>query len=146
MKVWVLAGVGLATVVTVQVVAGSQAAPEAKASVWDGVYTEEQAGRGEALYKQYCAACHGDGLMGGEMAPGLAGSGFTSAWDNVSLAELFDRTKVTMPQDAPGTLSAQENADVLAYMLKVNQFPAGTTELAREAPMLKGIMLRANKP
>ena len=38
----------------------------------DGVYSDAQATRGGAIYKDQCASCHGPSL-GGSLAPPLAG-------------------------------------------------------------------------
>ncbi len=115
-------------------------------SVWDGVYTEEQAGRGESLYNQHCASCHGEKLTGGESAPPLAGGQFLSNWDGLTVGDLFERTRKTMPQNRPGTLSREVNADILAFILSVNQFPAGDTELPHQTERLKQIRIEASKP
>jgi DNA-binding beta-propeller fold protein YncE/mono/diheme cytochrome c family protein len=115
-------------------------------SVWDGVYTEEQANRGAALYAQRCARCHAPDLSGGEIAPALNGGEFKSNWAGLSIDDLFERIKVSMPQDNPGSLSRQQTADILAFVLSKGGFPAGRTELAREAQVLKTIAFTANKP
>jgi len=115
-------------------------------SVWDGVYTEDQAKRGGALYKQWCASCHGPELEGGEMAPGLVGGGFTSNWNGLTVGDIFDRTRTTMPQDSPGALSREQVADVTAFILSMNKFPTGSTELATQSEMLKQIKFEATKP
>jgi mono/diheme cytochrome c family protein len=116
------------------------------ASVWDGVYTDEQAGRGKALYAKECASCHGASLSGGEEAPPLTGSAFMANWSGLTVGDLFERIRVSMPEGRAGTLSRQQNADILAYMLNVNQFPAGKTELQRETDRLKQIRFLAEKP
>jgi len=121
-------------------------AAQTSKSVWDGVYTEEQAKRGGALYKQWCASCHGPELEGGEMAPGLVGGGFTSNWNGLTVGDIFDRTRTTMPQDSPGALSREQVADVTAFILSMNKFPAGSTELATQSEMLKQIKFEATKP
>jgi len=115
-------------------------------SVWDGVYTEEQAKRGEALYEKRCSACHGDKLAGRESAPPLTGGAFLSNWNGLSLGDLFERIRKTMPQTSPGKLTRQQNADVLAYVLSFNKFPAGKTELYRQAEMLREIRFVSEKP
>lgn len=115
-------------------------------SVWEGVYTEEQAKRGEPLYSEQCASCHGPEMMGGEMAPPLATGDFISGWDGLTIGDLFERMKISMPQNAPGSLSGQQNADILAFMLKANKFPTGTTELSNQAMILKTIKFEAKKP
>jgi len=115
-------------------------------SVWDGVYTEEQAKRGEPIYGKECAACHGAELMGGESAPALTGGGFLANWNGLTLGDLFDRIKKTMPQTSPGKLTRQQNADVLAFMLSRNKFPAGKAELYKQSEMLKEIRFESEKP
>ena len=115
-------------------------------SVWDGVYTEAQSKRGQALYNQHCSSCHGDSLMGGESAPPLAGGEFLSNWSGLTAGDLFERIRVTMPQNTPGKLSREINADILAYMFSANQFPAGKTELSRQTEVLKQIKIEASKP
>ena len=68
-------------------------------SVWDGVFTDEQAKRGEAAYRQECSNCHGAELEGGDMTPPLVGGGFTSNWNDLTLGDLFERIRLTMPLD-----------------------------------------------
>jgi len=115
-------------------------------SVWDGVYTEEQAKRGESVYHKACAPCHGDSLAGGESAPPLSGGAFLANWNGLTLGDLFDRIRKTMPQNAPGKLTKQQNADVLAFTLSVNKFPAGKNELSRQTEFLREIRFESNKP
>lgn len=126
--------------------AKAQEAASDSRSVWDGVYTDEQARRGEPVYHKECAACHGDSLAGGESAPPLSGGAFLANWNGLTLGDLFDRIRKTMPQNAPGKLTRQQNADVLAYALSVNKFPAGKAELSKQAEFLKEIRFEANKP
>ena len=121
-------------------------APSEARSVWDGVYTEEQAKRGEAVYRKECAACHGDQLTGGESAPPLTGGAFQANWNGLTLGDLFDRIRKTMPQTKPTSLTRQQNADVLAFMLSVNKFPTGKTELYRQSEMLKEIRFETKRP
>lgn len=115
-------------------------------SVWDGVFTEDQANRGQDLYSRACAACHGPDLMGGEMAPGLADAQFRSNWDGVPVGELFERIRVSMPADNPGGMTRQQYADVLAFVFSRSEFPKGTTELSTRTEMLQLIMFKALKP
>jgi len=116
------------------------------ASVWDGVYTEAQATRGEALYYERCGACHGPSLEGGDMTPALVGGVFTSTWNDLPLSDLFERIRITMPLNQPSTLSRQQTADVLSFLLKANKWPAGQAELPREIEPLKEIQIQALKP
>jgi len=121
-------------------------APAETHSVWDGVYTEEQAKRGETVYGKECASCHGEALTGGESAPPLTGGAFQANWNGLTLGDLFDRIRKTMPQTKPGSLTRQQDADVLAFMLSINKFPAGKTELYRQSEMLKEIRFETKKP
>jgi cytochrome c len=114
-------------------------------SVWDGVYTAEQAKRGEPLYFRECSSCHGEKLAGHEDSPPLAGPDFLESWNGLTLAKLFDKIRLTMPKGEPGEVSVQEKADVLAYILGVNKFPAGKSELPK-AEGLKDIRFEATKP
>ena len=115
-------------------------------TVWDSVYTWEQATRGQTSYNQTCARCHQAALGGADESPALAGSGFLGAWNGHSLGELHERIRTTMPQDDPGTYGRQLIADVLAYMLKFNGFPAGAVELPMDTEALRQIRLEAARP
>lgn len=114
-------------------------------SVWDGVYTQAQADRGKTAYADQCASCHGADLTGGEMAPPLAGGEFMQGWDGLTVGDLFDRVRTSMPQNAPGSLTPQQNVDILSFVLASNKFPAGATELPTEAAALKQIKVEAKK-
>lgn len=120
--------------------------PETTHSVWDGVYTEAQSKRGQAIYAERCASCHSDNLAGGESATALVGDTFDSGWNGLTVADLFERTRISMPQDKPGSLNRQQVADVLAYIFDANKFPRGEKELDRSLPVLKSIRLVMPKP
>src|SRR5258708_23632603 len=106
----------------------TQSAPETR-SVWDGVYTDEQAKRGEEVYKGECSTCHGKKLEGVEDAPSLAGKSFVDGWDGLTVGALFEKTRKKMPRDNPGQLSRMQYLDAVAYILNANKFPSGNTEL-----------------
>jgi len=116
------------------------------ASVWDGVYTEAQAKRGEAIYQKECASCHGEDLAGKGQAPPLTGNDFKMDWNGLSVGDLFDRIRISMPADHPGKLSPDQNADTLAFILKANQFPAGKKDLPVDGDALKQIQFETTKP
>ena len=118
---------------------GTGLSAQTSRSVWDAVYTAEQAKRGEAAYGQHCASCHGGTLLGAEAAPPLTGFEFNSNWDGLSVGDLFERIRMSMPADDPGKVSAQQKADIVAHMLRVGGFPAGTTELPRDVQVLQQI-------
>jgi mono/diheme cytochrome c family protein len=136
--------VGMATRAT-RVLRAQETAPTSR-SVWDGVYTEEQAKRGEELYRKECASCHGDTLVGGGGAAPLTGGAFLSNWNGLTVGDLFDRIRKTMPQGSLGKLSKQQDADILACLLSFNKFPAGKTELQKQVEFLKEIRFEATKP
>ena len=121
-------------------------AAQSARTVWDGVYTEEQAKRGQAAYGEMCASCHGVELTGGEQAPALTGPDFMGAWNGLTVGTLFDRVRRTMPQDEPGTLTPEQTADIVSCMLKANKLPAGKTELEKDSNALKQIRFLAERP
>ena len=106
----------------------------------DGVYTAAQAKRGEAVYLKQCVLCHGATLAGDD-GPPLAGQSFLEVWDTLPLSDLFDKIQNTMPDDAPRTLTRPQVADVVAYVLQANQFPAGRAELDAGDAALRQISL-----
>ena len=118
----------------------------AEASVWDGIYTEEQAKAGQAVYVKECASCHRDQLQGHGTNPPLTGSGFVEKWDGQALGDLFEKIQTSMPADHPGRLSRDENASVLAYILQFDGFPAGEQKLQTDSDWLAGIRFKAAKP
>lgn len=109
----------------------------------DGVFTAEQAMRGQVLYDQICAKCHGPTLTGMEAAPPLVGTTFGATWNETPLGDLSERIRLSMPQDKPGSLGRQQTADLLAYILTVNKAPAGKTELPGTAEVLSTIKIVA---
>jgi mono/diheme cytochrome c family protein len=106
-----------------------------------GVYSEAQSARGETVSTKSCAVCHGDQLKGGDLAPALQGSEFLKNWAGKTAGELSDRIETTMPANEPGTLSPQQLTDVVAYIFKVNGFPAGASELPKEKSGLNAIKI-----
>ncbi|HEX3352168.1 MAG TPA: c-type cytochrome [Terriglobales bacterium] len=115
-------------------------------SVWDGVFTDEQARRGQMLYHDACSACHGESLKGSGETPALAGNTFLSNWNGLPLGDLFERIRRTMPQDKPTRVNRQQKTDILTYLLSCNGFPAGKTELPHQTEFLNEIRFDAAKP
>jgi mono/diheme cytochrome c family protein len=130
----------LAVAVGVRSVLHAQAA-----STSAGVYTEAQAKRGAALYKEQCAACHGEDLKGNDIMPGLAGPTFTGNWQGKSLGDLFEKIQMTMPALNPGSLTPEQTADLIAHLLSTGKYPAGKTDLAAKAEALQQIKIDAVK-
>ena len=126
--------------------AGFALAAQESRTVWDGVYSEEQSMRGEVVYADMCANCHGAELEGIDMSPALSGSTFSSNWNDLSVGDLAERIRISMPADRPGTMTRAQIADVTAFMLKANKFPTGSVELPQEIPFLKQIRILPEKP
>ena len=114
-------------------------------SVNDGVYSEAQAKRGDALYKENCATCHGDNLEGSGPMPALAGKDFLASWQGKTVGDLFDKTFTTMPATAPGSLTPAQAADVVSYMLASSRYKAGTGDLETKTEALQQIKIEAPK-
>jgi mono/diheme cytochrome c family protein len=114
-------------------------------SVWDGVYTKQQAGRGQSAYREECLKCHADNLMGSEAGPALAGDEFLRKWNGKTAGELFESIRKTMPSEDPGNLSRRQYADLVAYILSVNEFPGGQKELASDTALLNEIRIEAKR-
>lgn len=118
----------------------------ARKSVWKGVYTEKQAARGQKTYEDECAQCHPVGKAGDEAAPVLVGPAFAARWIEQSVGDIFVATRTTMPQAAPNSLSKEAYADIVAYLLSANKYPAGDTELAPDPKVLEQIMIDRKPP
>jgi mono/diheme cytochrome c family protein len=114
-------------------------------STRDGVYTLEQAKRGRAAYSEHCFECHGRDLTGDVETRPLVGYEFTTNWADGSMLRLFDRVRITMPADKPGTLSRQQVADILAFVLQTNGYPAGNEELSTRSEILDQIKFEVPK-
>lgn len=114
-------------------------------TVWSGVFTADQAATGKTVFENKCAMCHGAELGGGEMAPALVGSSFVANWQGSSLGDLFTRIHTTMPANDPGSMNNAETAQVLAYILSFNQFPAGAAPLPSDDASLGQIGITDKK-
>jgi mono/diheme cytochrome c family protein len=125
---------------------GVAVAAQATRSVNEGVYTADQAKKGEGLYKEQCAACHGDNLEGSGPMPPLAGKDFLANWTGKTLGDLYEKTQTTMPATAPGTLTPEQTADIVAYLLSKDNFPAGAAALEGKTAPLAQIKIEEPKP
>jgi mono/diheme cytochrome c family protein len=115
---------------------GGQGSGGERRTTWSGVYTSEQAKRGETQYDGQCAPCHQFDLQGdGLDVPALADERFRDKWDNRTLRRLFDVISKSMPQQDPGSLTPVVYADILAYILQKNEFPAGSETLSDSAAL-----------
>jgi mono/diheme cytochrome c family protein len=111
----------------------------------DGVYAEAQAKRGEAIYAQSCSSCHGPDLGGLDTTPSLSGPEFVTAWTDMTLDDLVERIRTSMPADAPGTLARPAVTDIVAFIVSKNGFPAGAADLPTDSDALKAIKFVAPK-
>ncbi len=134
----------------------AQDAPTFTRHVSDGIYTAEQARLGQSVYTSYCAYCHGPELQGrtdfpagpnppvGRWragSPALKGDTFIANWTDLPVARLFERIRISMPQDAPGSLTRRQNAQVLAFILQQNGFRAGAADLAETEAAMSSIRM-----
>jgi len=112
-----------------------------------GIYTLVQADRGKAVYTEKCASCHGSMASSTpDMAPLLNDYVFQNKWSGRPLSEMYDRVRDTMPQNEPGTLSPQQTADLIAYILSANGLPAGDQALPSEAQALTAVRVALGSP
>ena len=118
-----------------------QSAPAA-----DGIYSADQAHRGEALYQKQCVSCHGSALDGTGPYPPLSGDDFLSKYEGQPALNLYDMIQKLMPATKPGSLSRPEAADLLAYILSFNKFPAGKADLPSDEDSLKKLVLPKPAP
>jgi S-disulfanyl-L-cysteine oxidoreductase SoxD len=123
LRLWILTSALLTAVVLRQEPSSTMA----------GVYTAEQALRGEQTYMAVCVSCHPAGTYKTEL--------FKTNWKGRALAELFDQVREKMPKNDPASLTPGEYAQVVAYLLKINGVPPGDVELAPESEALKKIRI-----
>ena len=88
--------------------------------------TPEQVERGEAAYQQKCSTCHGNDIV----------SIFKSF---PSAGQFYGFVSTTMPGDAPGSLPAQQYADIIAFLAAENGMTVGTEELPADQSILDTI-------
>jgi|SRR5579871_1125516 len=127
-------------------------------SVWDGVYTPTQAERGHRLYAAHCANCHGNDLLAQDpeqiareeqlIARGvrirslaLRGAVFISNWNDLTVGDLVERIRISMPQQAPGSLSRRQVVDITAFLLQQNGFATGDHDLPADPDELHRIAI-----
>ena len=122
------------------------AAPGATKTVWDGVFSTAQSERGAAQYKTACSECHGNDLGGDGFAPGLTGAEFQGNWNELTVGDLFERIRISMPPSGPSSVTPEQKADIVAHLMNMNKYPAGTTQLEPKTEVLKTIKIELKKP
>ncbi len=115
-------------------------------STWNGVYSAEQAERGASVYAVACAQCHGPDMSGIDAAPPLVGGRFAANWNGVTLGDMVERIRISMPQNDPGSMGRAQVVAVTAYLLQQNGFPAGAKDLPRQSGILGTIVYEAYAP
>lgn len=108
--------------------AGALADPR---TINDGIYTDEQAKAGEKLYAQHCLTCHDKKYF----RPVL------KVWDGQPLGILYTIMSASMPESNPGALPRKEYVEILAYILSLNRYPSGDSELGYEDGVLDNISI-----
>ena len=142
---------GIITLVATVAVAGvltghtsqARALPPSQAAAGAAIaINAAQAKRGQTKYTEVCIACHLADLSGSDQAPALAGAQFIGNWDGLTVSDLADRIRISMPQDNAGSLSSQQAVDIVAYILQANEFPAGENELNTDKGVLKTMTIK----
>jgi ankyrin repeat protein len=108
-------------------------------TIWDGVFTDQQAQRGQQVYQRACAACHLDSLQGDAVSPPLTGSGFLARFTGQSAHEMVQNLRASMPQNAPDSLGDRAYIDLVSYLLKANGSKTGALELPLDVAELEKI-------
>ncbi len=117
---------------------------QSSSSIGDGIYTVVQAERGAEQYAARCASCHSADLRGNSNSPSLRGMAFMFIWEGKSVGELYTKMSAEMPTDQPGGLLANNYADILAFILRTNEFPSGNKELSPTEADLNQITISSN--
>jgi mono/diheme cytochrome c family protein len=139
--------IGLDATAGTSLVGAAQDKPAATAaakSIWDGVFTDGQATRGQERYRTACAACHADDLLGAQ-GPALVGQAFLDRWAGSTVFDMVQVIKQSMPQEAPDSLGLPAYVDIVSFLLKSNGGPAGASELPTESDALRKILVASHK-
>ena len=114
---------------------------ESRRTIWDGVFSDAQAARGQGAYARACATCHAEDLLGAGNAPALVGEPFLGRFDQATTDDVVQVIRQTMPQEAPDSLGAETYVDIVSYLLKANGSPAGAADLPSDRMALKQILV-----
>ena len=123
------------TLCALMLTVASAALGQSPASTRAGVYSDAQAIRGRDVYLGNCKSCHSPESHTGAI--------FKSSWEGRPLAELFAFISERMPKNEPGTLSPQENADVVAYLLQLNRMPPGAADIPADSTAMRSIRIES---
>ena len=134
-----------ATVAFAGVQDATSAAPAAARSVWDGVFTEAQAARGQERYRTSCGTCHADDLLGAN-GPALVGQEFLERWNGTTVLDMVQTIKRSMPLEAPDSLGVAAYVDIVTFLLKSNGSPTGVSELPTDDVALRQVLVTSHGP
>ena len=135
-----------AAVLVAAVALGPPAAgQESRRTIWDGVFSDAQAARGQQAYRQSCAKCHAEDLLGTGNAPALVGEPFLGRFDRATADDVVQTIRQTMPQEAPDSLGAAAYVDIVAHLFKANGSPAGAADLPADRATLKQVLVTAKE-
>lgn len=153
-RTYIIGLLALSAVVVAQAAMGGARAQETPGTgtgksttrtIWDGVFTDEQAQRGQASYAEHCARCHGPDLQGAENRA-LVGDRFWTSWQGTTVDRLLNHISINMPfaddGSLKGTLGAEVYADITALILRTNEFPSGAVDLSAASGAGVGITRR----
>ena len=122
-------------------VLAQDAESSAERTIFDGVFTQEQADRGAGVFSQNCAVCHGNAARGGSDAPGLVGHTLNNKYADQPLQTYFHIMQTTMPLGRGNSLPPQTYADIMAHILSLHGAPAGEEELPFDEEGLSAIQI-----
>jgi S-disulfanyl-L-cysteine oxidoreductase SoxD len=128
-------GVALASCAFVSAVVFAQAA----SSTRDGIYTTEQAAQGKSIFNDQCVMCHDPSTASDGQIPALTGDSFLHDFAGQSVGDLYSKLQTTMPASSPGSLKPDEVSQLIAYILRLNNYPAGMTPLPTDEKSLQAI-------
>ncbi|MDH5758340.1 MAG: cytochrome c [Gemmatimonadota bacterium] len=110
-------------------------APSQAATAGAGIFTADQASRGEAVFQNVCSECH--------YASEFRGRAFQATWEERTVRDFYRQIVRTMPDGEPGSLAPQEYVDVVTFVLRSNGFPVGSVELPPDDEVLRGYSMKA---
>lgn len=115
-------------------------------SVRQGIYSNEQADRGQVLYHAVCESCHAPDLAGGKVVPEIVGPTFIARWTGRTVGQFFERVAVSMPEEDPSSVTWQDKVDIVAFVLRTNGFPPGDLALTDRLDNLDRIRFEIAEP
>ena len=142
---WVVCAMAAVTAGSMLATPAAAARQESRRTIWDGVFSDPQAARGQRAYAQSCAKCHSEDLLGTGNAPPLVGEPFLGRFDRATADDVVQVIRQTMPQEAPDSLGTDAYVDIVSYVLKANGSPVGAADLPSDRAALKQVLVTARQ-